>query len=48
MCDHEFVKVIDIPVGIDDDGHLYRIPPCCVRWLCVHCGAYEDELEESA
>lgn len=45
-CQHEFVKVIEIPVGMDflDD---YRLPPCCLRWKCIRCGAYEDELEDN-
>ena len=45
MCDHFFVKVIEVPTGCEDmDG--YRIPPCCVRMQCVNCGAFEDELED--
>lgn len=44
-CQHEFAKVIEDPVGLEHmDG--YRIPPCCIRWQCIHCGIYEDDLED--
>lgn len=46
MCNHFFVKVIEIPIGPDEDMVGYRIPPCCVRMQCVNCGVFEDELED--
>ena len=43
MCDHEFVKVFEVPAGLED-ADFYVRP--VLRWQCIHCGAYEDELED--